>query len=52
MDGQQKEIQYPGWHKDTTGKELWSVENDEVSLENRDVWENIKWVIADMISSV
>ena len=31
MEEQQKEIQYPGWHKDTTGKELWSGENDEVS---------------------
>ena len=31
MEGQQKEIQYPVCHKDTTGKGLWSGENDEVS---------------------
>ena len=30
MEGQQKEIQYPGWHKDNTGKGLWSGEDDEV----------------------
>ena len=29
-------------NKDTTGKKLWSGENDEVSLGNRDVWANIK----------
>ena len=28
---QQKEIQYSGWHKDTTGKGLWSEEDDKVS---------------------
>ena len=28
VEGQQKEIQYPGWHGDTTGKELLSGEND------------------------
>ena len=31
MEGQQKKIEYPGWHKNTTGKKLWSGENDEVS---------------------
>ena len=50
MEVQQKEIQYPGWHRDTTGKELWSGENDEVSEGNRDVWGNIKWGTADKIS--
>ena len=50
MEGQEKEIQYPGWHRDTTGKELWSGENDEVSEGNGDVWGNIKWGLADKIS--
>ena len=50
QDGQQKEIQYPGWHKNTTGKELCSGENDEDSKGNRDVWGNVKWGIADRIS--
>ena len=31
MEGQQKETQYLGWNKDTTGKVLWSEEEDEVS---------------------
>ena len=31
MEGQQKETQYPGKHKDTTRKVLWSGEDDEVS---------------------
>ena len=43
-------IQYPGWLKDTTGKELWSGENDEVSKENRDVWGNIKWGVPEKVS--
>ena len=30
MEGQQKEIQYPGWHKDTTGRGFESGEYDEV----------------------
>ena len=42
MEGQQKEIQYPGWHKDTTRKGLWSGKDDEVLLGDRDVWGNIK----------
>ena len=50
IEGLQNEIQYPGWHKDATGKELWSGENDEISLRNRDVWGNIKWGMADKIS--
>ena len=50
MEGQQKKIQYPGWHKNTTGKELWSGENDHVSEGNRDVWGNIKLGITDKIS--
>ena len=50
MEGQQKEIQYPWWHKGATGKELWSEEINEVSLGNRDVWENIIWGIADKVS--
>ena len=29
MEGQQKEIQYPRWPKDTTSKKFWSGENDE-----------------------
>ena len=37
MEGQQKEIQYPGWHRETNGKEFWSGENEEVSLGNKDV---------------
>ena len=50
MEGQQKEIQNPGWHKDTTGKKFCSRENDEVSYK-KDVWGNIKkWEIADKIS--
>ena len=49
MEGQQKEIQYPGWHKGTTGKELWSGENDEVSYGNR-CWGNIKSGIGDKIN--
>ena len=28
MVGQQKEMQYPGWYKDTTGKGLWSGDDD------------------------
>ena len=35
MEGQQKEAQYSGWLKGTTGKE--SEENDVVSKGNRDV---------------
>ena len=50
MEGQQKETQYPGKHKDTTRKVLWSGEDDEVSKGNRYVWGNIKWGIADKIS--
>ena len=42
MEGQQKEIQYPGWHKDTTGKGLWCGEDNEVPWEDMDVWGNIK----------
>ena len=42
MEGQQKEIQYPGWHKDTTGKWLWSGENNEVPWGDNDVWGNIE----------
>ena len=45
----QKEVQYPGWHKGTTGKELWSGENDEF-LKETDVYGNIKWGIPDKIS--
>ena len=30
VQGQQKETQYPGWHKDTTGKEFWSGKDNEV----------------------
>ena len=53
MEGQQKEIKYPGWHNGTTGKELWSGENDEVFEGNRDVWGDIKWgiVISDFDTS-
>ena len=29
MEGQQKETQYPGWYKDTTGEGLWSGEDDK-----------------------
>ena len=50
MEGQQKEIQYPGWHRNTNWKEFWSGESDEVSEGNRDVRGNIKWEIADKIS--
>ena len=38
----QKEIQYPGWHKDNIGKEFLSGEND--------VSRNIEWGIADKIN--
>ena len=31
MERQQKEIQYPGWHRGTTRKELGSEENDKIS---------------------
>ena len=41
IEGQQKETQYPGWHKDTTGKGLWSVEDNDVSYGNKDFWGNI-----------
>ena len=30
MEEQQKEIQYPGWYKDTTRKVLWGGEDNEV----------------------
>ena len=46
MEEQQKDIQYPGWYRNTTVKELWSGENHEVSEGNRDVWGNIKWGIS------
>ena len=42
MEGQQKEIQYPGWHKDTAGKELWSGEDNGVPKGDREVWGNMK----------
>ena len=42
MEGQQKESQYPGWHKDTTRKGLWIGEDDEVPLGDRDVLGNIE----------
>ena len=38
---QQKEIQYPEWHKDITGKGLWSGEDMGFLIEI-DVWENIE----------
>ena len=37
MEGQQKETQYSGWHKDTTKKGLWSGEDNEVPLGNKEV---------------
>ena len=56
MKRQQKEIQYPGWHKDTTGIGLWSVEDNEVPWGDRDVWWNIEikggWRNQQAISSV
>ena len=42
MEGQQKEIQYPGWDKDTTGKGLWNGKDNEVPWGDRDVWGNIE----------
>ena len=30
-EGQQSEIQYPGWNKDTTGKGLWCGEDNNIS---------------------
>ena len=30
IEGQQKETQYPGWHKGTTRKRLWSGEDNEI----------------------
>ena len=53
MEGQQKEIQYPGWYKDNTWKKLWSAENDKVSYGNKDVWGNIygkKYLLFRIIS--
>ena len=41
MDGQQKETQYPEWHKDTTGKRLWGGENNEDPQGNKDNRGNI-----------
>ena len=41
MEGQQKKIQYPGWHKDTTRKGLWSEADDEISQGDRKVRGNI-----------
>ena len=29
MEGQQKETQYPGWHKYTIGKGMWSAEDNK-----------------------
>ena len=29
VEGQQKETQCPGWHKDTTARRLWSEEDNE-----------------------
>ena len=40
MEGQQKETQYPGWHKDATGKGLWSGENNGVPEGDGEVWGN------------
>ena len=41
IEEQQKEIQYPGWHKDTIGKGLWSGEDDEVPYGDKDIWGNM-----------
>ena len=42
MEEQQRKIQYPEWHKNTTGKGLWSVEDDEFPYGDRDIWRNIE----------
>ena len=44
MEGQQKETQYPRWHKDTTGKGLWSGEDNEFLQGNEDVRGNIELI--------
>ena len=41
MEGQPNEVQYPGWHMDTTRKGLWDGEDNEVPEGNRNVGENI-----------
>ena len=43
MEGQQKET-ISRWHKDTTGKELWSREDDDVPLGDGDFWGNIEMI--------
>ena len=40
--GQQKQTQYPGRHKDTSGKWLWSGEDNEIPCGDRDVRGNIE----------
>ena len=41
MEGQQKETNYPGWHKDTIRKGLWSGEDDGVPEGDREVADEI-----------
>ena len=56
IERQQKEIQYPGWHKSTTRKGLWSGKDYEVPLGDRDIWGNVEmtggWWDQQAISSV
>ena len=42
MEGQQKEAQYAGWHKEITRKWFWSGQDDEVPKGDRDIWGNIE----------
>ena len=44
LGGQQKEIQYPGWNMDTTGKRLWSEQDNEVPWGDRVVWGYIEMI--------
>ena len=39
-----KKTQYSGWHKDTTGEDLLSGEDNEVPQRNRYIWGNIDFI--------
>ena len=42
MERQQKEPQYPGWHKNTTKKGMWNEDDNEVPWGDKDVRGNIE----------
>ena len=49
MERQQKETQYPGWHKDTTVKGFWGEENNrrnsnfQGNIDLIDNWRDLHW---------